>query len=806
MLKNYLKIAFRNLKKYKGFAFINISGIALGITGCLLIGLFVWDEWKFDKTVPGGDNIYRLYAERFSNSGNTTAACTPPAFATFLKQHYPEVDETARILMITVDKFLMENGDKANYEEKGMFVDSTFLQVFQIPLLKGNAKDVFATANSVVLSQALAQKYFGNENPIGKNIKIDKSDYAVTGVLGNLPDHFHLNFNYLISLSAVGIPKQRMEKWTWSQFYTYVKLKPGADVNQLQDKFQAYVKKEIYPEMEKGGWKLLPVFQQLKNVHLQSADFIYDNAIRGNETYVNALTITACFVLLIACFNFINLSTARSFRRAKEIGVRKVIGAERKQLIIQFLSETCLMAFIAMIVAVAAAFLILPLLNQLTGKSITFNPFSNPVLLLLLLASGLLIGMLAGIYPALILSGFDPVRVLKSMKITGGGASWLRHSLVVVQFSLSALLIVVAIIVYKQTQYLNDKDLGFNKEQVIYFQTRGEIDKNLEVFKTGLRKLPGVVAVTSGYGLPGDQFATDEVIVPGNEENKRQSTTLFIGDHDYIKTLGLSIISGRDFSRQMSTDQNQAFIINETAVKEFGFETPEKAIGKPLHWNEWSPADTTQPVKKGKVIGVVKDFHYKNLHEKIAASVIQLYPQENFKVAAKLNTRNISGTIQAITAEWNKFSPGYPIDYKFMDETYGAMYSNEGKLASLLWIFTLTAIVVGCMGLFGLAAFHAEQRTKEIGIRKVLGASIFNIVGLLSINFIKMVLIAAVIAFPIAWWAMNKWLEDYSYRITINGWIFAVAGAAIILIALITVSSQAIKAAFSNPVKSLRTE
>jgi len=806
MIKNYLKIAIRNLQKYKGFAFINIAGITLGITGCLLIGLFVWDEMQYDKSVPNAENICRLYEIRKDNNGSTNAACTPPAFATFIKEHYPEVAATARILM-TSDKFLVENGDKKNYEEKGLLVDSTFFQVFQLPFLKGNPLKAYPATNTIVLSQAIAQKYFGAENPVGKNIKINKSDYAVTGVFAKLPDHFHIDFNYLISLSSAGLPKERMERWTWNQFYTYVKLNPGTNVQQLQNKFQAYVQKEIHPTLTPESATFLPVFQPLKDIHLQSADFIFDNAIRGNGTYVKALSIIAIFVLIIACFNFINLSTARSFRRAKEIGVRKVVGAERKQLVLQFLSETWLLSLIAMLAAVAATYLLLPALNQFTGKSIVFNPFFNPVLMIVLLTGGLLIGLLAGLYPAFILSGFDPVKVLKNMKVTAhGGTAWLRHSLVVLQFSLSALLIVSAIIVYKQTQYLNNKDLGFNKEQVVYFQLRDNAEKNIETFKTALKKIPGVMNVTSGYGLPGDQFAGDGIMVPAGGTNKEYPASVFIGDYDYIKTLGLRVIAGRDFSKDMSTDVREAFIINETAVKELGLGTPAKAIGQPLSWNEWEPLDTASPIKKGKVIGVVQDFHYKSLHEKVAASVIQLYPQINYKVALKIKTGDIGNTIIAVTAEWNKFSPAYPIDYKFMDETYEAMYKSEDKLSSLLWIFTLTAIIVGCMGLFGLATFHAEQKTKEIGIRKVLGASLSNIIGLLSFNFLRMVLIASLIAFPIAWWAMNKWLQDYSYRVTIDGWTFIVAAAAIILIALITVGTQAIKAAITNPVKSLRTE
>lgn len=390
--------------------------------------------------------------------------------------------------------------------------------------------------------------------------------------------------------------------------------------------------------------------------------------------------------------------------------------------------------------------------------------------------------------------------------IGGGGGAWLRQALVVIQFTLSVLLIVSTTIVYRQTKYLNNADLGFNKEQVIYFQTRGDVNQKLETFKGEIKRSPNVVSVTAGYGLPGDLYAGDGVTTVGSDGAKERSANVFLGDHDYVKTLGLRIVAGRDFSKDMATDVREAFLINETAVKEWGFGSPEKALGQPIHWNEWEPADTLNPVKKGKIIGVVEDFHYKSLHEKVTPSVIQIYPQVVFKVAVKLKTADIKNTIAYINGVWNKFSPGYPLDYKFMDETYGAMYKAESKLSDLLWIFTVMAIIVGCMGLFGLAAFSAEQRTKELGIRKVLGANAFNIVGLLSKNFLVLIVISSLIAIPIAWWAMNNWLEDFPYRVNISWWVFGIAIIAALAIALLTVSFQAIKAALANPVKSLRTE
>ena len=806
MFKNYLKTAIRNLLRYKGFAIINISSLTIGIIGCLVIGLFVWDEWQYDKNIPGGENVYRVYEQRKDNDNITYAAISAPAFASFLERTYPEVDTTTRMLM-SIDKFLMEVGEKRNYEEKGWFVESSFFQVFPLKFSKGDPATALNEPKTIVLTEELSKKYFNNEDPINKTLYIDKDTVTVKGVLAKLPDHFHLDFHYLVSLQTTGIPKERMERWTWHQFYTYVKLKPGTNVQQLQDKFQAHMKKEIFPTLTQAGSTFLPFFQPLKDIHLQSADFIYDNAVRGNQTYVKALTIIALFVLVIACFNFVNLATARSFRRAKEIGVRKVIGAERKQLIMQFIGETILLSVLSMLLAIVATILIVPLLNQFTGKSIQFNPFANPILGLIILAAGIVIGMIAGIYPALVLSGFQPIKVLKNMKLVGSGSgAWLRQALVVIQFSLSVLLIVSTTIVYRQTQFLNKTDIGFNKEQVVYFQVRGDLEKNLEAFKSELKRSPGIVSITSGYGLPGDLYAGDGVKTTGADGEKDRSANVFIGDHDYAKTLGLRIIAGRDFSKDMATDENEAFLINETAVKEWGFGTPGKAIGQKISWDKWSPKDTLNKVKRGQVIGVVEDFHYKSLHEKVTASVIQIYPQVVFAVAVKLKTADIKKTIAYINNAWGKFVPGFPLDYKFMDETYAKMYKAEAKLSDLLWIFTVMAIVVGCMGLFGLAAFSAEQRTKELGIRKVLGANAFDIVGLLSKNFLVLVMIASLIAFPIAWWAMNSWLKDFPYRVSISWWVFGIAIIAALAVALLTVSFQAIKAALTNPVKSLRTE
>ncbi len=801
MFRNYLKTAFRNLLRYKGFSIINIASLTIGVVGCLIIGLFVWDEKQYDQFQDAGQ-VFRVYEKRSTEQGMVDMAMVPPALAPYAQQQFPEVEQTLRILNIP-NKVLVETGNIKAYEDKGFMAENSFFNFFPLRFLKGDPATALKEKNTVVITEDMAKKFFGAADPIGKTVIID-DPYIVTGVVKNVPEHFHLDFHYILSLSSLTVPQERMQRWTWHQFFTYIKLKKGSNIQAFQHKFQSAIDAQLNRDAKESGQSFAAFLQPLKDIHLKSADFMWDIARRGNITYVKALSIIALFVLVIACFNFVNLATARSLRRAKEIGVRKVIGAERTQLMLQFTGETILLSVIAVLMAGIITMLLIPPLNNFTGKSISFNFFTHPLLALMLIVVGIVIGIIAGIYPAVVLSGFQPVKVLKGLKITNTnyGQGLLREALVVIQFALSALLIICTLSVYRQVKFLHKKDLGFNKEQIITFQFRQGLDSNLASFKTELLRSPDIVSATAGYGLPGDIFATDQVTIP-KDGDKKYPTSLFLVDEDYIPTLGLHVLAGRNFSKDFSTDKDHAFILNETAVKEFGFGTPQQALGQKLNWEKWEK-DSLNPVKKGEVVGVVKDFHYKSLHEKVAPLVMQLLP-EYYKMAVKVKTAELDKAVAFIKATWSKYV-GAPLDYSFLDESFDTMYKAEDKLGSLLLIFTIMAILIGCMGLFGLAAFSAEQRIKEIGIRKVLGASVFNITAMLSKSFVRMVLIASVIAFPIAWWAMNKWLEDFAYRTNISWWIFIAAGVLAIAVALITVSFQAIKAAIANPVKSLRTE
>jgi putative ABC transport system permease protein len=806
MFKTFLKISFRNIAKHKGFALINISGLTLGLASCLLIGLFVWDEKQYDKGIPGADEIYRVYIKADRTEGISNSAGTSPMFAPTLKQEFPEVKESARIMQIQ-SKSLFEQGNKKLYLEGGIYTEPGFLNIFPLNSSYGPITHALDDPSSVIISSVLANQCFGNVNPIGKQLMIDKLPYQVKAVFVQDPK-FHLSLNYILPLQSAGLPPERMQRWGWQQFYTYIKVQKGTDASTLQKKFQDIVKARAYPVLKPMGFTYLPYLQPLKKVHLYSSDFKFDMAVRGNIVYVNALSIIASFILLIACFNFINLTTAKSIQRAKEVGVKKAIGASRWQLILQFTGETILFALMSVIVALTVTLLLLPALNQFTGKNISLNLLSFPLISLIVVGLILVVGVSAGFYPAIVLSRFKAVKVLK--RTTGDEGIFkgqlFRKALVVTQFSLSSLLIISAIIVYQQVNYLHTKDLGFNKEEIMFFPMQGDdMTKNYSSFKNDLLQSSGVSSVSIGYGFPGDLTAGDQIIVPSNGESKNYSVTQLLVDHDYIKTLNLQLVAGRDFSKDIKTDQPEGFIINETAVRELGFGTPQKAIGQKLEWKVWV-SKTPDSLKKGRVIGVVKDFNYKNLYEKVNSAVIQIYPEAYWKVAVKLKTADAANTISYINNIWKKYSPGYPMDYTFMDENFKRMYQSEDKFRALLIIFTGLAIFIGCLGLFGLAAYTAERRTKEIGIRKILGADVNSIVMLLSGEFLKLILIALVIAAPLAWYFMNGWLKDFAYRIEIGWAVFVLAGVLAIVIAMLTVSYQGIKAALVNPVKNLRVE
>jgi putative ABC transport system permease protein len=783
-------------------------GLSCGLTASLLIAAFVYDESQFDRFISEGDQIYRVCTGYTNSTGTQKMAVTPPAFARLLNMDFPEVEAVTRVLMTAVHKTLFEAAGKKLYEESGIIADSNFFDVFPLSGPYGSTGKWIKDRSSLVISDETSERYFGAENPVGKQMLMDKVPMQISGVFRK-NSKFHLQFDYVVPLSSTGIPAERMESWGWHQFFNYVQLKKGSDVNNLEAKFQREVKARSNVSIYDAQAFDKPFLQPLKKIHLYSSDLKFDTAVRGNIVYVYALTIIAGIILLIACFNFVNLSTAKSLQRAREVGVRKTIGANRKQLMLQFVGETMLLMTISMAISIIFASLLLPWLNAFTNKQIPGALLASPMSIVFIILVIIIASALAGFYPAIVLSGFKPVQVLKgnaSALQEPGKSAWLRKSLVVGQFALSVMITISAIIVLRQVNYLHNKDLGFNKEEIMFFPMRGDnMSHKAETFRQELLRLPGISSVSIGYGYPGDAVAGDEVITYINGKQETHFATQLTVDYDYIKTLGLKIIQGRDFSRSMNTDRDHAWIINETAVKLLGFGTAEKAIGQKLSWHPWD-GNNKDSLKTGLIIGVVRDFNYKSLYDKVEAAVIQIYPEAAWKVAVKLNGKSIGRSIDQVKSVWDKFAPEYPLEYKFLDENFEQMYRAEDKLKTLLLIFTGIAIFVACLGLLGLAAYHASRRRKEVGIRKVLGASTGNLVFLLSKDFIKLVLISLIISSPVAWYFMNKWLQDFAYRINIGWAVFLIAGLIAIGIALTTVSIQALKAAWDNPVKSLRTE
>jgi putative ABC transport system permease protein len=800
MILNFIISSYRHLIRHKGFTLLNIAGLTIGIVACLLISLFIRDEKQFDKFIPGGDRIFRVYYTIESKEGTTLAATTPPAFSKALGQNFPAVENTLRLLNIK-SKLLFENGKTKIYEEGGILSDPSFFDFFPLKMSSGSSINSLNDPTSIAISDDMAKKLFNATDVVGKEITVAKTVFKVSAVFERNP-RFHLNLNFILPLSSEGIPQEKLQDWGWYGFYNYVKLNRGANINNLEFAFQRFTHPIL--NKEPSGSTFTPHFQPISDIHLYSSNFEYDMAVRGSITYVFVLILIGVFVLLIACFNFVNLATAKSIQRAKEVGVRKTIGASRFQLFAQFIVETIMITLLAVVLSVFLTAFCLPYLNEFVDKNIDFDLLSNGENIMVLSALTIVIGILAGFYPALVLSGYKPINVLKGNLgngIESGKSSWIRKGLVVIQFSLSILLMISAIIVIRQVDYLHNKELGFKKDQILFFPMRGNnINERYETLKTELQNSPAVSAVSIGYGFPGDMWGDGTVQIA--DLNTEKKTNLLMVDHDYIKTLGLQVLHGRDFSKEITSD-NANYIINETAVREFGLGNSKNAIGKTLLWATWKNSDS---LKRGQVIGVVKDFHFKSLHDKIEPGVLQIYPPSYWKVAVKVKSNRMNEAITHVKNVWQQFTPEYPIEYNFLDENFARMYKTEDKLKSLISVFTVIAIFVACLGLFGMAAYTVERRRKEIGIRKVLGSSVSGIVLLISKEFLILVVVALLIASPIAWYAMSGWLQDFAYRIDIDLGTFILAGMIALLIAFATVSFQAIKAAFSSAVNNIRTE
>ncbi len=804
MIKNFFKIALRNLRSNKVFTFINIFGLAIGLTCFMFIAVFVYNELSYDKYPADAKNIYRVI---LSTTGNGNLAVYPNvdnAVGEGIKNAFPEVKASTRILAAS-DFIKYDN--KQFKEEHVAFADSNFLQLFSIPLIKGNAATALVEPNSVVISKAFAKKYFGDENAIGKALVIGLHDavYKVTGVIDKVPDNSHFHFDAFLSLSTFHITEG-----TWSNvgFYTYLLLNKNADPKKLEAKFPQLVAKHVVPEIQHDmgvslaeAQKSVNTFvfslQPLTDIHLHS-NTKYELEPNGDIQYVYIFSALAIFILLLACVNFTNLSTARAVKRSREVGIRKVLGSVKKQLIFQFLTESVLLTFLAMLCAFILILLLLPYFNQLAAKDISFRFFLGYRSLLVMLCLVFLTGILAGIYPAFFLSSFNTIKILKgSASVQGSRRKPLRSSLVVFQFFVSIALIIATIIVYGQLHYMQNKKLGYDKEQVLFLPDARLLGKNQQAFEQQLLQDRRVVSASISRQIPGGSFVDGTQIFPKNEAGNGTEihSDIFHVDYNYLRTLGIHIVQGRNFSKDFQTDSVSGVVINEAAVRELGW-SGTNPIGKTI---------VRSGQQQFKVIGVVADFNYASVKQKIAPLMMLL--GNNFGgMLIKINTTDVKGFLDDLKKQWDAFSPDGPLGYNFLDENFAKLYASEERTQQIFSAFSVLAIIIAGLGLFGLSAFVIEQRTKEIGIRKVLGASVQNVLLLVSKEFLLLVAIAFIISIPVTWWAMHAWLQDFAYRINISWWPFAIAGVAAILIALLTVSFQALKAALANPVKSLRTE
>lgn len=804
MIRNYLKTAWRNTRKNKLFSFINILGLSIGIATCFIIMLYVQDELSYDRFNKNADNIARVVFHADINGGKIDESVSMPPVAQTMKRDFPEVEDATRILSFGTPKIIYNN--TVFKDDRFALVDPNFFSIFTLPMIKGDAKTALAQPGGIVLTQETAEKFFGKQEPIGKIIQVNTDSnrvYKVTGIIRNIPANSHFHFDAFGSLTSWA--NATSDTWLGGSYHTYLLLRPGTDIKKMEARFPAMVEKYMGPQIQQQmglslhdfitkGNSLGFALQPLKDIHLNS-NTTTEFEPGGNATYVYIFGGVAIFMLIVACINFINLSTAGASKRAKEVGVRKVAGSGKLQLISQFLSESILITFFALFIAFALVQLALPAFNNISGKHLSFDV--KPIFAFIGL--GLLVGVVAGIYPAFYLSSFKPIAVLKG-KLTANNKSFgLRSGLVVFQFFISVALIIGTIVVYQQMKYIQNKDLGFNKEQILTIPNSYALGSNEQVFKQQMLQDSRIVNATASYYKPaGPSNYNNALAFPQGNDNLVVDGVEYHVDENYIPTLGMKMVSGRNFSKEFATD-SLGIILNETAAHALGW-NDMTAVGKTVV-RQNSDRGNNIPFH---VIGVVKNFNFKSLHEAISPLYMTLQPEGG--LIFKIKTTDIAGLLATMKKNWDTYNTGEPFTYDFMDDLFNKTYSTEQKTGSILNIFSVLIILVASLGLFGLVTYTAEQRTKEIGIRKVLGASVSQVTQMLSKEFLKLVLIASLIAFPVAWWAMNKWLQSFAYRISISWWIFLVAGFGALLIALITVSFQAIKAAIANPVKSLRTE
>jgi len=805
MIRNYFKIAFRNLMKYKFISFINLFGLTVGLTCCLLITTYIINELSYDRFNEKASQIYRVTRSFNTVNGaeNLHLSSVAPPFGPLLQHEFPDIQSQTRVLFTGTTALRYE--DKLFNEKQVFFADKNFFHFFTVPVIKGNPETALTDERAIMMTEEAARKYFGHEDPINKMIRVDnQSYYKVTGLFKPFPHnaHFHpeilLSFNTLNDSAVYG--KRNLEtNWGNNSFYTYLLFPKNYPAVQLESKFPAFLDKYMFfpgaPRTVKASATTKLYLQKLTDIHLRS--HLDDEAEpNGDINRVYIFGAIALFILLIACINYMNLSTARSALRAREIGVRKVVGAQRREIIAQFLSESVFISGLALLLALLLTWLSIPLVNSLSKQALSINQLVHAPVILVIVSLPFIIGFLSGVYPALFMSSFKPSLVLKgSFKIGKGNISF-RQILVVAQFAISIILIIATVVVFQQLKYMQNATLGYDKSHVITMNYIGSLSNQYESFRTELLRNPNVKDAGRSSRIPTGRLLDDmgasvlsgDSMVPVNIDLK-----FIAADIDFIPTYGISVVAGRNFSRDFVKADSANFIINETAVQMLGWNS-RNAVGK----------DMTYGGVRGKIIGVIRDFHFESMHQKIIPLLLTFNNNFYGNLSIKISGNKIPATLAYIEQVWKKYLPETPFQFTFFEERFANMYASEQQQGKIFTIFSFIAIFIASLGLFGLSAFAITQRVKEIGIRKVLGASVSQIVAMMSKDFLRLVLIAAIIAFPVAWFAMHNWLQDFAYRISMAWWIFFVAGILAALIALITISFQAIKAALANPVSSLK--
>ncbi|MBE9462370.1 ABC transporter permease [Dyadobacter subterraneus] len=783
MFKNYFKIAIRSLLKNKLFSFINIFGLALGMSCSMLIWLWVRDEISYNSFYPDLEQIYLVRSGSDWKGEKIVGEATPGPWSEAIQKEVPEV---AALTKITWNRDLLVRVGEKSTKENGLYATQDFFKVFQTPFLEGNAKTAIEQPTSIAISRKLAEKYFGKTNAVGKTLKLDNStDYTVSAVFENIPQNASVQLDWIINFKVQ--EQDWMKTWGNFGFKTFVRLNPQADPAHADAIIKKVIKKNTPPQFAS-----FPILQGLKDLYLHGE---YENLkpSGGRIEYVRVFSIVAIFILLIACVNFMNLSTARSVKRAKEVGVRKVVGAERKFLVMQFLGESLIVSGLAALLAMVFVISLLPAFNEVVQKQISLKVL-DPILWLSIISLVLITGMVAGSYPALYLSSLQPIRILKGRLTFTNKGAFLRKGLVVFQFGLSIFLIIGMLVIGRQMKYIQTKRLGLNKENVLYITLEGNLNNKLEVFRQEILNSPFIASATTTGSMPTNiQGNSGDLDWDGRDKDLVNTVSATFVGYDFAKTMNIEMLDGRDFSKDFAADTAN-YIVNEAAVKMMKMKDP---VGKQVKF--W--------MGKGTIVGVMKDFHLSSFHQAIQPLILVNYKGLNTEyMMIRTKPGKTKEAIAYVEKTTRSFNPDYPFSYHFLDEDYDKMYRSEMIVNTLIKYFGILAIVISCLGLLGLAAFTAEQRTKEIGIRKVLGANVASVIALLSKDFIKLILVSIILASPLAWYVMDKWLQDFVYHIDLSWGIFTLAGGIAISVALFTVSFQSIKAALMNPVKSLKSE